>query len=70
MADFKPGDMVRIQTGAFAAFTGKVEEVYEDDRTLEVAVAIYGRTTPIKLSFEDVEKITFTDGHGTHFSDS
>jgi transcriptional antiterminator NusG len=68
MADFKPGDTVRIKTGAFAAFTGKVEEVHEDDHTLKVAVLLFGRTTPIELSFEDVEKITFTDDPGTYFS--
>jgi ATP-dependent Clp protease ATP-binding subunit ClpA len=53
-------EMVRIKTGPFAAFTGKVEEVSEDQSTLKVKVFIMGREQPIQLRFLDVEKINFT----------
>lgn len=52
-------EMVRIKSGPFAAFTGKVEEVNEDDSTLKVRVFIMGRAQPVELRFLDVEKIDF-----------
>jgi transcription antitermination factor NusG len=58
---FEEGDMVRIKAGAFAAFTGKVEEVRLYAGRLRVAVNIYGRVQAVELPFQDVEKITFTD---------
>lgn len=52
-------EMVRIKSGPFAAFTGKVEEINEDDSTLKVRVFIMGREQPVELRFLDVEKINF-----------
>ena len=59
--NFKEGDTVRIKAGAFAAFTGKVEEVKPYAGRLRVAVNIYERAQAVELPFQDVEKITFTD---------
>jgi transcriptional antiterminator NusG len=53
--------MVRIKSGAFQAFTGKIEEVDEARGTLKVMVRIFGRAEPIELRFIDVEKISFTE---------
>ena len=53
--------MVRIKTGAFQAFSGRVEEVDEENATLKVRVKIFGRYEPIKLGFLDVEKLAFTE---------
>ncbi|HYG79842.1 MAG TPA: Clp protease N-terminal domain-containing protein [Pyrinomonadaceae bacterium] len=50
-------ELVRIRSGPFASFTGKVAEVDEDDSTLQVRVFIMGREQPVKLRFLDVEKI-------------
>jgi ATP-dependent Clp protease ATP-binding subunit ClpA len=50
-------EMVRIKSGPFAAFTGKVEEVDEDASKLTVRVFIMGRDQPVELRFLDVEKI-------------
>lgn len=69
MDDFKPGDTVRIRTGAFAAFTGKVSEVREGGHALKIAVMIFGRADSIELPPEGVEKITFTDDPGNYSSD-
>lgn len=52
-------EVVRIKSGPFAAFTGKVEEVNEDDSTLKIRVFIMGRGLPVELRFLDVEKIDF-----------
>jgi transcriptional antiterminator NusG len=59
--DYAVGEIVRIKSGAFQCFTGKIEEVDKDKATLKVMVKIFGRTEPIELRFLDVEKITFTE---------
>ncbi|HUQ34677.1 MAG TPA: KOW motif-containing protein, partial [Pyrinomonadaceae bacterium] len=53
-------EMVRIKTGPFAAFTGKVEDVDEEQSTLTVKIFIMGRDQPVQLRFLDVEKINFS----------
>jgi len=59
--EYSVGEMVRIKTGAFQCFTGRVEEVDESNATLKVMVKIFGRHEPIELRFLDVEKIRFTE---------
>lgn len=54
-------EVVRIKSGPFASFTGKVEEVNEEKATLKVTVTIFGRATPVELNFLDVEKVTFAE---------
>ncbi len=61
MTEYKAGDAVRIKTGAFAAFTARVEEVSIEQQSLKVVVSIFGRSTRIDVSFRDAEKIEFTD---------
>ena len=55
------GETVRIKVGPSQNFTGKVEEVDQDQTTLKVLVNIFARTQPVELRFLDVEKITFTE---------
>jgi len=55
---FTPGETVRIKSGPFASFTGKVEEINQANSLLKVAVTIFGRARPIKVGFLDVEKVS------------
>jgi transcription termination/antitermination protein NusG len=54
---FNPGDVVEILTGPFAKLTGKVRDVNNDTRTLLIIVEIFGRDTPVELTFREVKKI-------------
>ncbi len=58
---YEIGEVVRIKSGPFASFTGKVEEINEEKTTLKVTVTIFGRSTPVELNFLDVEKVTFAE---------
>lgn len=57
---FRLGDTVRIMSGPFASFTGKIEGINQSKALLLIKVAIYGRTQPIRLNFADVEVIRFS----------
>jgi len=54
---FTPGDVVEILTGPFAKLTGKVRDVNNHQRMLEVVVKIFGRDTSVELTFREVKKI-------------
>ncbi len=53
---FQEGDEVRVVVGAFANFSGTVQEVKPDKQKLKVMVSIFGRPTPVELEFAHVEK--------------
>jgi len=53
---FQEGDEVRVIVGAFANFSGTVQEVKPDKQKLKVMVSIFGRPTPVELDFNHVEK--------------
>lgn len=56
---FRLGDTVRIMSGPYASFTGKIEGINQSKALLLVKVIIYGRTNPIRLNFADVEVVRF-----------
>jgi len=54
---FDNGEMVRIIDGPFANFTGTVDEYDLEHGTLKLNVSIFGRSTPVDISYTQVEKI-------------
>ncbi|MCS6935524.1 MAG: transcription termination/antitermination protein NusG [Chitinophagales bacterium] len=49
---------VRIIDGAFNDFIGTIEEINNEKKKLKVIVKIFGRKTPVEVSFMQVEKLT------------
>jgi transcription termination/antitermination protein NusG len=56
---FRLGDTVRVLSGPFASFNGRIEGINQAKRLLKVRVEIFGRETPVKLGYADVEKVSF-----------
>jgi transcriptional antiterminator NusG len=54
---FQKNEQVRITEGPFATFTGVIDDVNEDKSEVTVMVTIFGRSTPVKLEFGQVDKI-------------
>lgn len=54
---FEKGETVRITDGPFTNFTGYVDEVDSEHERIKVMVSIFGRQTPVELSFSQVEKV-------------
>jgi transcriptional antiterminator NusG len=53
---FSVGEQVKIIEGAFATFTGTVEEVSTEKNKLRVMVGIFGRAVPVEVDLLQVEK--------------
>ena len=54
---FEHGEGVRVIDGPFKDFSGEVEDVNFEKNRLRVSVLIFGRPTPVELSFGQVEKL-------------
>ena len=54
---FVINETIKVVDGPFNGFNGTVEKINEEKRKLEVMVKIFGRKTPLELSFMQVEKV-------------
>ncbi len=54
---FTIGETVKVIDGPFNGFDGTIEKINEEKRKLEVMVKIFGRKTPLELSYMQVDKI-------------
>jgi transcription termination/antitermination protein NusG len=55
--DFEIGQSVTVMDGPFATLPATVSEINPDTQKLKVLVSIFGRETPVELSFDQVSKI-------------
>jgi transcription termination/antitermination protein NusG len=55
--EFEVGESVTVMDGPFATLPATVNEVNPDTQKLKVLVSIFGRETPVELSFDQVTKI-------------
>ena len=57
VAMFSIGETVRVMSGPLSDFNGEIAEISEDQSKLKVLVNIFGRETPVELSFDQVKKV-------------
>lgn len=55
---YTKGETIKVVDGPFNGFDGVIENVNEEKRKLEVMVKIFGRKTPLELSYMQVDKIS------------
>jgi transcriptional antiterminator NusG len=55
--NFEIGDSVKLVDGPFAEFNAIVDDVKPDKGKIRVLISIFGRSTPMELDFEQVEKV-------------
>ncbi len=55
-AVFEKGETVRVAEGPLQGFTGLIEEVNQEKGKAKVMVSILGRSTPVDLAFNEIEK--------------
>ena len=54
---FTEGETVKVINGPFSTFDATIEKINKEKQKLEVTVKIFGRKTPVELSFTEVEKL-------------
>jgi len=54
---YQVGQQVRVRSGAFANFTGEVEEMSNDKQKIWLSVSLFGRPTRVEVDFSEVEPV-------------
>jgi transcriptional antiterminator NusG len=54
--EWEVGELVRVKEGPFTDFNGAIEDVNYEKSKVRVAVTIFGRSTPVELDFQQIEK--------------
>ena len=54
---FQRGEKIKIVDGAFTNFQGVVDDVRPERRKLRVLVTIFGRQTPVEVTYTQVERV-------------
>jgi transcriptional antiterminator NusG len=57
MMDFEINESVTVMDGPFATLPATISEIMPEQGKLKVLVSIFGRETPVELSFNQVQKI-------------
>ena len=57
VVDFEIGESVTVMDGPFATLPASISEIMPEQAKLKVLVSIFGRETPVELSFSQVQKI-------------
>ena len=57
VVDFAVGESVTVMDGPFATLPATINEINAEAQRLKVLVSIFGRETPVELSFSQVSKI-------------
>jgi transcription termination/antitermination protein NusG len=55
--DYQIGETVKVIGGPLSDFTGSISDINVDQSRLKVLVSIFGRETPVELSFNQVAKL-------------
>ena len=56
-AQFSIGESVKVVSGPLSDFSGEISEINDDAAKLKVLVSIFGRETPVEVSFDQVKKL-------------
>ena len=56
MVDFEVGESVTVMDGPFATLPASITEINAEEQKLKVLVEIFGRETPVELTFSQVAK--------------
>lgn len=57
--DFSVGEEVLITAGPFSSFNGTIDEIDLQKGRLRLSVQIFGRSTPVEVDFNQVEKVIY-----------
>lgn len=57
VVDFGVGDTVTVLSGAWEGTVGAVQSMNEQKKSLSINVELFGRETPVELSFSEVKKL-------------